>query len=192
MNSEENDAALVKALAKGNILAFNTLFRKYSQRLYRFAFGYLKSDVESEEIVQEVFTRIWEKKSELRHELSFKSYLFTITFNVIRKHFRTKAYLDKYFSSEIQEDLDFCTSQTIDFNSLKDYVSGLVDEMPGRRKEIFVKSRFEGMSIAEIAEELGISHKTVENHLTSALKYLRSCLKNEELHILLFASLFLL
>jgi len=59
-------------------LAFNTLYKEYSGRLYRFAFGYLKSEEEAEELVQEVFTIIWEKRADLKEELSFKSFLFTI------------------------------------------------------------------------------------------------------------------
>ena len=189
---KEEDAALVKSLSKGNVLAFNTLFRKYSNRLYHFAFGYLKSEVESEEVVQEVFTKIWEKQSELKKELSFNSYLFTIAFNIIRKHFRTQAYLSEYLRTRVNDDLDFHTSQKIDFNSLQSYISELIDKMPERRREIFIKSRLKGLSINEIAEELEISHKTVENQLSSALKYIRSCLNNEELHVILFFTLFLL
>ncbi|HUV00557.1 MAG TPA: RNA polymerase sigma-70 factor [Bacteroidales bacterium] len=186
----EDDVALVKSLSKGNVLAFNTLFRGYSNRLYRFAYGYLKSEVESEEVVQEVFTKIWEKRSDLKHELSFKSYLFTIAFNIIRKHFRTKAYLSEYLKSGISSDQDMQTSEKITFNSLQSYISELIDKMPERRKEIFLKSRFEGLSIKEIAKELKISHKTVENHLTSALKFIRTNLNRESIPVFLFFVLF--
>jgi len=189
---EENDSALVKALSKGNVLAFNTLFKRYGQRLYRFSNGYLKSDAESEKIVQEVFSKVWETRSKLKHDLSFKSYLFTIAFNVIKKHFRAKAYLSEYFRNEMFDDLDLRTTQDINYNSLKSYLSKIVDTLPERRKEIFIKSRFEGLSIEEIAREFDISHKTVENQITTALRYIRSCLKKEDLQVVLFAALFLL
>ena len=97
----ESESMLVRNLSKGNLLAFNTLYKEYSGRLYRFAFGYLKSEAEAEELVQEVFTIIWEKRADLKEELSFKSFLFTIAFNIIRKHFRTKAYLSEYFKTGI-------------------------------------------------------------------------------------------
>ena len=186
----EDDVALVKSLLKGNVLAFNTLFRKYSNRLYHFAFGYLKSEVESEEIVQEVFTKIWEKRSELKKELSFRSYLFTIAFNIIRKHFRTKAYFSEYLKSGISSDPDMQTSEKITYDSLHKYIAELVNQLPARRKEIFVKSRFEGLSIKEIAEELKISHKTVENQLTDALRFIRINLNKENIPVILFFILF--
>lgn len=82
--SNRNERLLVKNLSKGNLIAFGSLYKAYSNRLYRFAFGYLKSVEESEELVQEVFTIIWERRKDLKSESSFKSYLFTIAFNIIR------------------------------------------------------------------------------------------------------------
>jgi RNA polymerase sigma-70 factor (ECF subfamily) len=188
--SKENESKLVKSLAKGNILAFNTLFREYGNRLYRFAYGYLKSESEAEELVQEVFTIIWEKRAALKEELSFRSYLFTISFNMIMKHFRTKAQLSAYLQSGLKEETDFQTIHDISYNSLFQYITELVNKLPEKRRLIFRKSRFEGKSIKEIAEELNISHKTVENQLTDALKYLRTHLNTERLVMALFFAIF--
>jgi len=188
----ENEPALVRSLSEGNILAFNTLFREYSSRLYRFANGYLRSEAESEEIVQEVFTVLWEKRADLKDELSLKSYLFTIAFNIIKKHFRSKSYLSGYLQSEFLSDFDVGTTEKIDYNSLYKFIAELVEKLPDRRKLIFTKSRFEGLSIKEIAEELGISHKTVENQLTEALRFIRDNLKRENLSAFLFFFLFIM
>src|ERR1035437_6576693 len=187
----ENEALLVRNLSKGNILAFNTLFKEYSGRWYRFSYGYLKSEAESEELVQEVFTIIWEKRADLKEELSFKSFLFTIAFNIIRKHFRTRSYFAEYFKSELNPDLDMQTSQKITYNSLHQYITELVNKLPERRKEIFIKSRFQGLTIKEIAEDIKISHKTVENQLTDALKFIRTNLNKENISGILFLFLFL-
>ncbi len=189
-HSKDDESKLVKSLAKGNILAFNTLFREYGNRLYRFAYSYLKSEAEAEELVQEVFMIIWEKRASLKEELSFRSYLFTISFNMIRKHFRTKAQLSAYLQSGLKEETDLQTIQNISYSSLFQYITELVNKLPEKRRLIFRKSRFEGMSIKEIAEELNISHKTVENQLTDALKYLRTHLNKEGLLTGLFFSVF--
>lgn len=187
----ENEAQLVRSLSKGNVLAFNTLFRAYSGRLYRFAYGYLKSEAVSEELVQEVFTRIWENRKSLKSEYSFKSYLFTIAFNIIKKQFRRETCNSEYFRTRVTEDFDLETTKKINYDSLRQYISELVDKMPGRRKEIFIKSRFEGLSIKEISEELNISHKTVENQLTVALKFLRNNIRRESIPVILFFTLFM-
>jgi RNA polymerase sigma-70 factor (family 1) len=187
----ENESQLVKSLSKGNLLAFNTLYKEYSGRLYSFAMGYIKSEAEAEELVQEVFTIIWEKRSGLKEELSFKSFLFTITYNMIRKHFRTKSYMTEYFNKGTIDVNDISTSQKITYDSLYLFVTELVNQLPDRRKEIFIKSRFKGYSIKEIADELNISHKTVENQLTSALKFIRTNLNKEYIPLLLFCALVL-
>jgi len=187
----KNESKLVHNLSKGNLLAFNTLYKFYSGRLYRFALGYLKTEDEAEELVQEVFTKIWEKRADLKKELSFKSFLFTIAFNIIRKHFRTKVYLSEYFKNGIRDDIDMQTSQKITYDSLYQYISELVNQLPNRRKEIFIKSRFEGHSVKEIADELQISHKTVENQLTDALKFIRTNLNRENIPVVLFFILFI-
>lgn len=191
INTISNESLLVHNLSKGNILAFNSLYKEYSGRLYRFAFGYLKSEAEAEELVQEVFTTIWEKRGDLKEELSFKSFLFTIAFNLIRKHFRTRSYLAEYFRTESGDGTEINTSQEVTYDSLYHYVNELVNKLPERRREIFIKSRFEGLSIKEISEALKISHKTVENQLTDALKYLRTNLDKESIPVILFFMLFI-
>ncbi len=186
-----SESLLIRDLAKGNILAFNALYKGYSERLYRFALGYLKTEAEAEELVQEVFTIIWEKRASVREELSFKSFLFTIAFNLIRKHFRTKNYLSNYYQSIAVDEPQGQTSQEVVYNSLYQYISKLIEQLPAKRREILVKSRFEGATIQEIAEKLNISHKTVENQLTDALRFLRTNLNRENIPVILFFILFL-
>jgi RNA polymerase sigma-70 factor (ECF subfamily) len=83
------------------------------------------------------------------------------------------------------------TSQKITYDSLYQYITELVNQLPERRKEIFIKSRFEGLSIKEIAEKLKISHKTVENQLTDALKFIRTNLNRDNIPVILFFFLFI-
>jgi RNA polymerase sigma-70 factor (family 1) len=182
----------VKNLKSGDIEAFNELFGYYGQRLYHFSYRYLRSEPECEELVQEVFTRIWEKHSELKEDLSFRSYIFTIAFNIIRKYFRSRIQAKAYYESQLMEDFHLETSQKINFNSLKNQLNNLVSMLPVRRREIFMKSRMEGLSIREIADDLKISKKTVENQLTEALKFIRNHLMDERLAGILFLYLFVL
>lgn len=189
-NSVTPEAELVKALSKGEIKAFNDLFQLYGNRIYRFALGYLKSAPDTEELVQDVFLKVWEKRFELKENLSFKSYIFTIAFNIIRKHFVKKALTTRYFEQQVIEDADLSTIQNIDFQSTKKAIDLLVDQLPARRKDVFIKSRFEGLTVKEIADELGTSPKTVENQLGEALKFIRNHLGKENLAGIIFFILF--
>lgn len=189
--THHSEFQLVKNLKSGSIVAFNTLFHHYSNRLYQFSLKYLKSEEEAEELVQEVFTKIWEHRNNLKTELSFNSFLFTIAFNSIRKYFRKKLHADKYLSLQANEDFNIDTIQKIDYNSLKKFLDNLISMMPPRRKEVFIKSRFEGLSVKEIADEMKISKKTVENQLTEALRFIRTNLSKEHLCGLLFFILFI-
>ncbi len=187
-----NERELVRDLKKGNSIAFNTLFYTYSSKLYHFALSYLKSNAEAEELVQEVFLKIWEKKETFKEEYQFSSYLFTIAYNYIRKYFRSKALLNKYLELTSPDDQKAAlVSPDVDYLSLKRLVDQLIKEMPEKRKLVFQKSRWEGKNVKTIAQEMKISQRTVENHLNLALKFLKQHLKNENTAGLLFFWLFL-
>lgn len=188
---QDIEEQLVRNLKRNDIQAFNELFGYYGPRLYHFSYRYIRSESECEELVQEVFTRVWEKRSELKEDLSFRSYIFTIAFNIIRKYFRSCILAKSYYESGMVDDFQLETSQKINFNSLKGRLDGLVSMLPLRRREIFMKSRMEGLSIREIADEMQISKKTVENQLTEALKFIRSHLTGERMAGILFLYLFI-
>jgi len=186
------DKELIRKLKNGDIDAFNGIFYAFSSKLYHFAYGYLKSKEDAEEMVQEIFSKIWDKRTDIKEEYEFRSYLFSIAFNYIKKHFRSKALINKYAefattnnpeSEQIQEDVNYA--------SLKLRVDQLVDQMPEKRKAVFFKSRVEGKNSKEIAAEMNISPSTVENHLNQALRFLRLHLKDENLAGLLFFWLFI-
>lgn len=187
---EHTEKKLIVLLKSGNILAFNQLFEVYSSKLFLFAKGYLKSVEDSEELVQDVFTTIWEKREQLKPELSFKSYIFTIAFNVIKKHFRQKAMFKKFVNAELLEESSIETTQKIDYNSLKNHILYIAQSLPEKRRDVFIKSRFEGFSNKEIAEELGLSKKTVENHLNLALKEIKRRIDPDRLSSVLFYFMF--
>ena len=187
-----SDKELIRKLKKGDIDAFNRIFYAYSSKLYHFAYGYLKSKEDAEEMVQEIFSKIWDKRADIKEEYEFRSYLFSIAFNYVKKHFRSKALIIKY--SEFAT-LDHPETQQIhedvNYASLKVMVDKLINQMPEKRKAVFFKSRVEGKNSKEIAEEMNISQRTVENHLNQALKFLRLRLKDENLAGLLFFWLFI-
>ncbi len=177
-----NDQELVRRLKKDNIEAFNQLFYCYNAKLYHFGYGYLKSKEDAEEMVQEIFSRIWDNRADIKEEYQFRSYLFSIAFNYIKKYFRSKALSNRYIEYNSPSKTDICvTEEDVNHTLLKMRVDRLVDQMPEKRKAVFIKSRFEGKNAKDISIEMDISQSTVENHLNQALKFLRQHLKDETL-----------
>lgn len=195
MKNEQSytEQELISLLRSGSQFAFERLFENYSQKLYRFSLSYLKSETEAEEIVQDVFLKLWENRDKLRNETSFQSYLFTIAFNDIRKHFNKKA-RDERYRTEILEflsDENPSIETNPDFETLVIKLESLIDQMPDRRKEIFWKRKKEAKSVKDIAIELSISPKTVENQITEAMNYLKKEFGKDRISGLLFFYVFL-
>ncbi len=187
------DYLTVKNLKQGDVKAFDELFNKYSPRLYNFALKYLKSEEEAEDIIQEVFLYIWDKHKRLIPDSSFNGYLFTIAHNIIKKHF-----IKKSKNNALRDDLicemqkqDNNLDQIIDYKFFLEKVEAFINTLPDRRKEIFIKRKYYGLSIKEIARELGISPNTVENQLAAAQKQIMTALQKEKLAGLLFFTLFI-
>ncbi|MEI6137976.1 MAG: RNA polymerase sigma-70 factor [Mariniphaga sp.] len=188
----QTEQEMIALLQKGSVTAFERLFKNYGQKLYRFSHRYLKSESEAEDVVQEVFLKLWENRTGLRTGTSFQSYLFTIAFNVIQKNFNKKAVQDN-FRMTLFEQLAEENSTLEDqpgFELLMHKLDLLIDQMPARRKEIFLKRKKEGKSVGDIATEMDISKKTVENQITEAMNYLRKSFSEDktsgELFFLLF------
>jgi RNA polymerase sigma-70 factor (family 1) len=193
MTEKLDDHILVQLLQKGNVEAFDSLFNVYSPKLFGFALKYLKNEHEAEELVQEVFVKVWEQRQSLKTEFSFKSYLFTIALNRIRKYFNRKAISLRYLENiqNVQVPIFNENLSNDDYDSLLLQIKQIVEQMPPRRREIFLKSKMEGKSAKEIATELKISSGTVDNQVSEALHYIRIRLKKENISILLFAVLFI-
>ena len=192
MKSFPTDYELVERLQEGNVEAFDLFYEKYSGKLYSFSLKYLRSTDEAEELVQSVFLKIWENRKHIDKELSFKSYLFTIAYNDICKLFRKRSYLQKFIGDTLYENR-FSSTETedkIDFQSVLSRVDQIVEKLPERQKNIFRKSRHEGKSSKEIAEELSLSPGTVDNYISEALKLIRKRLPSEDIAFLLCFSLF--
>lgn len=190
MTEKTSDQSLVQSLQKGNVQAFDSLFEVYSPKLYGFALKYFKNESDAEELVQEVFVKVWENRNSLKSEHSFKSYLFTIALNIIRKHFNKKATALRYLESLSHEPEFADQSAAENYEATLRLIYQIIDQMPERRREIFTRSKFEGKSAKEIAEELNISAGTVDNQVSEALRFIRTRLKSENLSLILFAVLF--
>ena len=189
MNYKVDDIELIRAFKKGNSKAFEQLFHKHHKRLYGFLINLLHSKEDAEEIVQETFIKIWERRDDYIEGYSFDSFLFTIArnafLNLNRKKINAKAFIELQldFFNEISAEK---TDDYIIFKETSDIINSIINEMPPKRKKIFHLRRIDGLTRQQIAEELGISIITVDSQLTKANSYLKEQLKRYCLLILIF------
>lgn len=171
---------LVREIKEGNHDSFKKIYYKYSEKVYLFTVRYINNAENAEEIVQEVFSRIWEYRNNLDENRSFNGYVLTITKNIIFNENRKKVNFDlytRYIMNYIQE-ISNQTENQIIYENVKSIINKEIDNFPPKRKQIFNLSRNEGLTYNEIARKLCISEKTVEAHLRLALSRLKKVISS--------------
>ena len=192
MNISETNK-LFKQIKVNDKDAINSIFLAYSKRLYNFAFAYLKTEGDSKDVVQDVFVSLWNNRNNLKEDTNLEAYLFTITRNSVISIFRKKITENEYLR-HLRETAIFQYTENeeqYDYENLSNRIKELIDQLPEQRKLIFKLSKEQGLSNKAIAEELNISVKTVEDHMTKARRFLKSQLTEYGIAALLFYELFI-
>jgi RNA polymerase sigma-70 factor (family 1) len=169
-----DDSVCVIRLRQDDEKAFNILFERYSHKLYRFAFNFLRSKEEAEEMVQEVFSRVWEKRHGLDEQCAFSGFVFSIAYRLALNQIRHRKY-EMRLHVELKDAAESRneTEDAIILADLQNFSRSAIDRMPQKRRLIFEMVRDQHMSYKEVAGHLQISTKTVESQMTEALKFLR-------------------
>jgi len=186
----KNNKTLIRKLSKGDIRAFDLLFEYYSGKLYAFGKKYMKSDVEAEELVQEVFIKIWNNRTTLDVEKSFHAYLFTIAFNHIRGHFKKRQVINGIVDGIAFDVPDHSTEKGVLYRSILHQVIDLLNELPTKKKRIFEMSRFEGLPAKEIAKRVGLAPKTIDNQISDVIRYLKERVDISDIAMVLWIFLY--
>ena len=183
----------IEKLKNGDMVAFDTIYRKYSPKLFGFIWKIIKVELDAEEIMQEVFMKIWEMRGKIETYTSFDSFLYTIAYNksinLIRKKISEQKYID--FLKSLPELSEPAAIDDLQFSELNEQINSLIQKLPPRQKEVFLLSREKELTYNEIASQLNISKNTVENHMVKALRYLRNNINDVSLLHSLFIFLFL-
>jgi RNA polymerase sigma-70 factor (family 1) len=169
------DVEIIGRIRKGDVGQFESLFRSSYVSLVRYAKTLIKDHDTAEEIVQDLFFRIWKDKEKIKIESSLNGYLFRSVHNrclhyiehnrVVAKHAEEMLHMH----SESQES----PSDILHYKELQAKIAGILERLPERCGKIFCMSRFEGLKYNEIATKLSVSVKTVESNMGRALKEFR-------------------
>jgi len=160
-----DDQHIVMQLKQGKVSALEVLHEKYAHRIFGTCLRFHLTAEDAEEIVQDVYVKIWENRQNLKLGYSLKSYLFTIAKNAVLKYARKKVI---HFTIEHYIHKEPTTSQNVEhalmYKEAQDYLETLVESLPPKKQKIYLLSHCDGLPHKEIAEKLGISVRTVESH----------------------------
>lgn len=170
------DEVLVTLLKAGDMDAYECIYTRYWPLLYAYVYNRLKVKETTEELVQEVFFSLWNRRADIRLQQTLSAYLYTAVkyqiFNYIKADKVRKTYAS-LFARYNEATQDNSNEESVAVADLANAVEKEVARLPEKCQQVFRMSRNEHRSVHDIASALNISHKTVENHLTKALKHLR-------------------
>lgn len=175
-----NEKELFALIAQGDQAAFTKIFDHYEPRIFPFVLKITRSEMFAEEIVQELFIKLWTNRASVAEVENPRSYIFRMatnrTYNYLKMQARRTLVEEKGSAFAILDENS--TEDFIDFKQTEETINKAVEALPDQQKKVYILSRRIGMSAEEIAVQMNISPKTVKNHLTEALRSLRMQLQN--------------
>lgn len=166
--------------AAGDERAFRYLYDQYGNKVYTMAISYLKSPLEAQDVVQDIFLKVWEKRSDLSQLNSFPAWLHVLTRNYLINS------LQKKIPTNFQEDLSkqdiaenrLLPAEQLDVKEMAVLIQQAVNSLSPRQQQVYRLSRESGMTLNKIASELGLSYDTIREHMNNALRNIRVYLKD--------------
>ncbi len=185
-----DDKTLIREINKGNKQAFTFIYHKYYENLCKYIYGYTKNRSKSEDIVQSTMLQLWDKKERINPQKSFKSYIYTIAYHQFVNTYRLEIEKNNFVIEYKKTALSYFIEEDEEVISQKSLlISDAIEDLPPKCKEVFLLNKKHGLKYKEVAKELNISVKTVEIHISKALKKLKEKLsknKTKNIYFLLF------
>jgi RNA polymerase sigma-70 factor (family 1) len=165
-----SEKELILKLRTGSQIALETLYNRYSEKIFHVGLRFGLAREDAMEIVQDVFVKVWERRMDIRTDLSFNAYVLTISKNFFIKKSRKNATLLalNHYYYKTQSNLDTSTEDIFVFSDLFNLTQSIIETLPDQQRQVFKLSRIDQLSNREISEKLNISIRTVENHILRA------------------------
>jgi RNA polymerase sigma-70 factor (ECF subfamily) len=172
------EALLISQLKRGSSKAFDSIYRMYAKRLYAYCLQFTKSPEDSEEIVQDVFVKLWTNREQIKQEDTLRSLLFIMTkhhiINAFRSRINQPAY-EEYISCKETESVNDA-GQQMEYQDFVVRFKKAIQTLPATQKKVIILSKIKELSNKEIAEKLALSEQTVKNSLSVGLKDLKAAI----------------
>ncbi|SRR5579862_2160130 len=175
-----NEPLLLQQLANSDTEAFRMIFDHYRRKVWFIAWKLLHSVTEAEDVVQDVFAKIWTSRQNLAAIENFNAYINTLVRNHIYNMLRKKASEDVYIRENLQNNSE---SPVTDFNELQSFLDQAIANLPTQQKKVFQLGKIAGWKHEQIARELGISRETVKKHMMAATKSVREFLHAKGIYL---------
>jgi RNA polymerase sigma-70 factor (ECF subfamily) len=180
MTNEEKyeEATLIKLLANDSEYAFQLLYDRHRNRIYKLSTRFLKSPILAQEVVQDVFLKLWMTRREINSNKPLEAWLFTVARNTLINRFKKLSsewneltnYINKASITEENTDSRVLTAE------LKHHINSAINQLPEKQKQVYQLAKVEGYTYNEIATRMQISPLTVKTHLTRAVESIRAFL----------------
>jgi RNA polymerase sigma-70 factor (family 1) len=186
MSSDKVFPQILSDLINGCKIAFESVYEMYAKRVYNLAFLFLKDSGWSEDVLQEVFIKLWHNREKLDVNGNLWLYIYVLvkreSLNKLRSLKRSEDCFDKLWNNISH--LADCSHEKLVAKELSDTINKLLIELPAKQRNVFILSRIEGLSHKEISEQLNISQNTVKNHMVNALRTIKKHVLNHYLFLI--------
>jgi RNA polymerase sigma-70 factor (family 1) len=191
-NDLHSEKELLLRVSMGDEVAYSQLFRKYWPQVYGTGLRLTRSPEQAKDLAQEMFLKLWDNREKLPGIQKLDSFLYTSSRNLIMDHLKKKVlnitnieFLIDYFRSDT-----ISAQEKLEYQELEREISHAVNNLPGKVKEVFALSRYEGLTHDQIAERLGISPLSSKTYVVRALQEIKVYLSRNPRNILLMMALF--
>lgn len=187
--SEEIDFLL--RIREGDGRAFERIYNRYAGQVYINILRLVKSQPIAEELLQDVFQKVWEKRESIDPSKSFKYYLITIARNLAFDYFSVEARKRNLYDHLVQYSTELCDAvdETLDYKETDTIVKNAIDSLSPQRKMVFTLCKLEGKSYDEVSGILNISPSTISDHIVKATKFIKDYYIRQQVFLLLAACL---